>query len=302
MHISSATTAHAGLYFCRIVNTYGKMQWTVDSAVCAVSIQEGPATPVIEQDLEDSVTVASGSSLSLAASASSANGTLTCQWYKDDAALPNATSSSLFIEPVVPDDAGAYYCVFTNTIGDVTASARTRTCLVIYDDPDVDPNPTPDPEPTPEPEPTPDPAPMPDASPSPKPSQKPSRTHSPRPKATPIPSPSPTPKPSLRPTLSPKASAIPNPGPTVSPRPSPEPSANPTPSSEPKPIATVSPTPSALIATETGLSSLEPLKQDGSAILIGIGVVVILVITVAVYLDRKRKKVQCWAINRMWMP
>lgn len=297
LHISSVTTAHAGLYFCRIVNTYGEMQWTVDSALCSVNIHEGPDTPIIEQDLEDRITVASGSSLSLAAGASSTNGTLSCQWYKDDAALQNATSSSLFIESVVPDDAGEYYCVFTNTIGDVTASARTRTCTVIYDNPESDPGPSPEPSPRPSPEPDlspspePTPTPEPDPSPSPEPSQKPSRTHGPRPKPTPSPSPNPTPKPSPSPTLRPKASEIPTTSPSASHSPVPEPSSSPTQSAESESIATALPIPSAPVATETGLSKPEPPKQDGTAILIGIGIVVVLVFAVAVYLDWKRKKV-----------
>lgn len=313
LHISSVMMADAGLYFCRVVNTYGEMRWTVDSTGCSITIQEGPATPVIEQDLEDSVTVTSGNSLSLTASASSANGTLSCQWYKDDAALPDATSTSLFIEAVVLDDAGEYYCVFTNSIGDVTASARTRTCLVIYDDPEPDPSPSPDPEPSPEPDPSPSPEPEPSPSPepepdpspettptpetspspSPEPSHRPSRTH--RPKATPSPTPSstpsPTPKASLRPTLRPKASATLSPSPIVSPSPSPVPSPIPTLSPNPEPIATASPTPFVPVVTETNLPDPEPPKQDGTAILIGIGIVFILVMVVAVYLDQKRKKV-----------
>lgn len=302
LHISSVTMAHAGFYFCRIVNTYGESQWTVDSMVCAVSILEGPATPMIEQDLEDSVTVASGSSLSLTASASSTNGTLTSQWYKDGAALPNETGSTLFIESVTPADAGEYYCVFTNTIGDVTASAHTRTCLVVYDDSEPDPSPTPDPEPSPSPDPNPspdpDPSPSPETtptpepspSPSPKPSHRPSRTH--RPKATPNPTPSstpsPTPKTSLRPTLRPKASATPSPSPVVSPSLSPKPS--PSPTLSPIPIAAASPIPTTPVATESSLPSTKPPKH-GAAILIGSGLVIILVLAVGVYLDQRRKKV-----------
>lgn len=330
LQIPSITIAHAGLYFCRIINACGEMQWTVDSTICAVSIQEGPATPVIEQDLEDSVTIASGSSLSLTASTSSTNGTLSCQWYKDDAALPNETNSSLFIEDAVPDDAGEYYCVFTNTIGDVTASARTRTCLVIYDDPEPDPSPSPEPEPSPEPDPSPSPepeprpspepnpdsspeptptpetspspspesshTPEPSSSPSPEPSHRPSRTH--RPKATPSPKPSPTP------SLTPKPSLSSTPKPCLSPTPKPKasatltlsPSMSPSPSPKPNPSLILSPepepmtTPSAPVAAEGGAPNPEPSKQDGTAILIGIGIMVILVLTAAVYFAWKKQR------------
>ena len=293
LQISSVTAAHAGLYFCRIVNTYGGMKWTVDSSVCAVSIQKGPATPVIEQDLEDSVTVASGSSLSLAASASSTNGTLSCQWHKDDAALPNATSSSLFIESVIPDDAGEYYCVFTNTIGDLTSSARTRTCLVIYDDPDAGPSPSPEPEPSPEPDPSPSPEPTPTSeptptpetspSPSPEPSQRPSRTHRPKATTNPTPSPNTTSKPSLSPTLKLKADATPTLSPSVSLSPSLEPSPNLTQNPEPDhPISTPSASP-VPVMNETSLSDTESSKQGIPTILLGIGMLGILGLVIAAY-------------------
>ena len=302
LQIPSVTKAHAGFYFCRVINAYGEIQWSVDSKVCTVSVQEGPAMPVIEQDLDSTVTVASGSSLSLIATASNVNGTLTCQWYKDGAALPNATASSLFIEHATPDDAGEYYCVFTNTIGDVSASVRTRTCLVIYDDPD-DPGPTPDPEPTPGPEPTPspdpDPTPSPDPTPtpepspnpSPKPSQRPSRPHGTQPKATP--SPSPTPEPSPTPTPKPKASAKPAPSSSSDPSPSlspvPEQSINPTPKTELE-IITIAPAPSATAATETSLPQTEPPKQSVSAVPIGIGIAVLFGLPVAGYLAWKKRR------------
>ena len=147
---SSVSMADAGAYFCRLTNAFGETTWSVDSASCTVSVAQGPAMPVIETDLPETVTVASGSSLMLTASASSLHGDVTYQWYKDGEPITAATASSLYYEVATPSSAGQYYCTITSSVESVAVSISTRVCTVIYEHPEPEPEPEPEPGTTPD--------------------------------------------------------------------------------------------------------------------------------------------------------
>ncbi|MGC3990057.1 MAG: DUF3500 domain-containing protein [Chthoniobacteraceae bacterium] len=70
--------------------------------------------------------VTAGNSLALSVSASGTS-TLAYQWYKDDAAISGATSSSYTISSATASSAGSYYVVVANAYGTVSSSSATVT-------------------------------------------------------------------------------------------------------------------------------------------------------------------------------
>jgi len=90
-------------------------------------------TPTITQNLPlfGKVTYEQGDvadTLTIAAEVSD-GGTLTYQWYKDDAAIAGATESSY--TPSVEVGSAVYYCVVTNTLGEANATAQSESVAII---------------------------------------------------------------------------------------------------------------------------------------------------------------------------
>ncbi len=95
--------------------------------------------PLFTQDLKGAVGVIEDDSVTLSVTADkSDDGTLSYQWYKDGASVDGATSNSLVLSNATTDDAGSYYCVVTNTLGDSIQSSQSSTCTVVIAKKDAD--------------------------------------------------------------------------------------------------------------------------------------------------------------------
>ena len=104
-----------------------------ESIFATASITLVAATPAITQNLPlfGKVTYEQGDvadTLTIAAEVSD-GGTLTYQWYKDDAAIAGATESSY--TPSVEVGSAVYYCVVTNTLGEANATAQSESVAII---------------------------------------------------------------------------------------------------------------------------------------------------------------------------
>lgn len=106
-------------------------------AVIAQIIKDGIITPIhasaptISTNLPSAQSVDENRPLTLSVTATvSDNGTLTYQWYKDGAAISNATSSSYTVESAGATHAGVYKVVVTNTLNGTTATATSIECTV----------------------------------------------------------------------------------------------------------------------------------------------------------------------------
>ena len=90
-----------------------------------------PYSPSITKDLDEEKSVAFGTELKLEVGASVTKGSLSYQWYKDNAAISGATSAVYSVNSAELTDAGAYHCVITSSNGAVgTLTATSKTCAV----------------------------------------------------------------------------------------------------------------------------------------------------------------------------
>ncbi len=118
----------AGTYFCRITSTYGLSRKSIDSVSCDVDVQE--ITPVFEDDLPDDQTFIEAHALTLSVSASSPDGDISYQWYKDNMPLAGEASPELCTPSAVTEDAGEYFCRATATYETHQRSADSNICTV----------------------------------------------------------------------------------------------------------------------------------------------------------------------------
>ena len=99
------------------------------------------ATPTIDTDLEAAKTVTVGDTVTFTVAASTTDeGTLSYQWYKDDAAIDGATDATYTISAAAETDAGSYKVVVTNTNGTATATATSTACVLTVETPVVTDN------------------------------------------------------------------------------------------------------------------------------------------------------------------
>jgi|GEM_PF-1358566 len=118
------TSAQSGNYRVSIRNEYQGS--TVDSSIATVIVK---ASPVIIDQPQPSVIATMGNSFSLYVGAAGA-GPLSYHWYKDGVPLTstlryqgiNVTSSSLYINGSLLNDAGTYSVVISNAYGSVTSA------------------------------------------------------------------------------------------------------------------------------------------------------------------------------------
>lgn len=87
-----------------------------------------PPVPLsFSTDLAATKSVATGAALTLTVAAANGFGDYTYQWYKDGAPLSGRTGASFSKSAAEAGDAGDYYCVATDKMGDTVTS---KTCKV----------------------------------------------------------------------------------------------------------------------------------------------------------------------------
>ena len=101
----------------------GAQSWLIMDEIEAFAIREA-TKPLIQTNLvTDPVTLVEGEAvLEVIAVAPDA---LSYQWYKDGAPINDATESTY-----IATEAGSYYVVITNTLGETTATVTSATCTV----------------------------------------------------------------------------------------------------------------------------------------------------------------------------
>jgi N-acetylneuraminic acid mutarotase len=118
----------AGSYDCVITNTIGGASQTATSQAATLTVAQLPS--ISTQPMTS--TLAQGSSVTLTVAAS-ANGTLSYQWNLNGTAVNGATSPTLTLQNLQPNENGAYTCAVTNTLNGVAATtssvAATLTVL-----------------------------------------------------------------------------------------------------------------------------------------------------------------------------
>jgi len=122
--VSSASSSHAGNYYCKSTNSCGS-----DST--NISVLTVNTRPSITSQTASNVSYCEGSSMTLTVTASG-TAPLTYQWYKNSSQITGATNNTFTISSVSTADAGTYYCIVTNLCG-------TQQCnsinVVIYTTP-----------------------------------------------------------------------------------------------------------------------------------------------------------------------
>lgn len=88
---------------------------------------EPPVPLSFSTDLAATKSVATGAALTLTVAAANGFGDYTYQWYKDGAPLSGRTGASFSKSAAEAGDAGDYYCVATDKMGDTVTS---KTCKV----------------------------------------------------------------------------------------------------------------------------------------------------------------------------
>ena len=87
-----------------------------------------PPVPLsLSTDLAATKTVATGAQLTLTVAAANGFGDYSYQWYKDGAPISGRTGASFSKSAAEAGDAGDYYCVATDKMGDTVTS---KTCKV----------------------------------------------------------------------------------------------------------------------------------------------------------------------------
>ncbi len=127
--ITSVSLSDAGSYKVVVTNSLNGTSKTADSNVSVVTVLEIAKVPVIKTDLSATESVNEEATLTLNVEAEG-NGTLTYQWYKDNAAISGATSAIYEIASVSLSDAGSYKVVVTNTLNGTSEEITSTECAV----------------------------------------------------------------------------------------------------------------------------------------------------------------------------
>ena len=133
--ITSTRTSDSGNYHVKVTSNFGKLIKSQDSRVCAVSFSD-PVAPVpqFESSLDDGKTIYTDDSVTFSASATPpAMGSLSYQWYKNNVAIPGATTNSYAVTGAQITDTGVYKLVVTNTFKGAAATAYIECSLTVID-------------------------------------------------------------------------------------------------------------------------------------------------------------------------
>ena len=119
--ISSAQKTDAASYTVRVANAAG-------SAVSSAAVLTVISPPSIsEQPASQTVTI--GSAITFSVTATTGNGTLTYQWFKNGVEISGATSSSYSIGSAAETDAASYTVRLSNAAGTVTSLEAILTVI-----------------------------------------------------------------------------------------------------------------------------------------------------------------------------
>lgn len=120
-HLGAVVASHAGDYSIVVTNRNGSVTSDVATLTVIEAAADGP--PIILRH-PASRTVTSGTSwLNIGVDVTGSASGYTFQWYKDDTAIPSATSSSFYITTgaIAETHAGRYKVVVTNAAGSTTS-------------------------------------------------------------------------------------------------------------------------------------------------------------------------------------
>jgi hypothetical protein len=123
MTIDTVKPADSGTYYCVVHNEYG-----ADTSVGAKLTVTAPQLPPTITKQPEAVTVYQTQTASMSVVASGA-GTLSYQWFKDNAAVTGKTAATLTISSAQFSDSGWYWCVVTNASGSTASDTVKLTVL-----------------------------------------------------------------------------------------------------------------------------------------------------------------------------
>lgn len=117
---ANAQTGDSGSYTVTATNAAGS------ATSQAIVVTVNPLTAPVFTSQPSSTTVDPGNYVSFYAWVANSTG-VTFQWYKDDVAIPNATSSNFWISSATATNAGNYKVVATNAAGSTTSNVAKLT-------------------------------------------------------------------------------------------------------------------------------------------------------------------------------
>ena len=118
--LSAGSAASAGSYSVTVANAYG----SVTSTPVAFTVSDPVAPVITAQPLGQAVGYGGSETMSVSVTGSPP---LVYQWFKDGAAIPNASGSSYYIASAIPTYAGSYTVTIANGQGTVTSAAAALT-------------------------------------------------------------------------------------------------------------------------------------------------------------------------------
>lgn len=126
--ISSAVSANAGTYILRATSTLGGTSSSTDSNPATVNVVRTLAAPTFSSQ-PSSTSVNLTQSFVLTGTATGIPPP-TYQWYKDNAIITGATSTSYIVNSAVSADAGLYILRATSSIDGVSSSTDSNTATI----------------------------------------------------------------------------------------------------------------------------------------------------------------------------
>lgn len=118
--INSVSSSDAGTYYCKVSN--GCVSAPVSSTGIALSVNSAPSLT----SQTGSVDVCSGSAAPFSVTATGTS-PITYQWYNSSGSIGSATNNSYTISSASTSNTGNYYCIATNSCGNVTSNAIPLT-------------------------------------------------------------------------------------------------------------------------------------------------------------------------------
>jgi hypothetical protein len=116
--INSVGTSNGGSYYCKATNSCG----TVTTSQINLTVKTAPI--ITAQSTSAIRCVGQSQNFSVTATSSPAP---RYQWFRDDVAITGATNNTYDISVVASSDAGNYYCLISNSCGNVQSSIKTLT-------------------------------------------------------------------------------------------------------------------------------------------------------------------------------
>ena len=113
--------ANGHLFRVEAINAAG----SAVSGVARLTVTDGPVAPSLVLQPQAAMTISGG--LVILSAEASGTGPLAYQWYRDSAALDGQTGATLRLNAASPADAGAYYVVVANALGNQTSAVAVVT-------------------------------------------------------------------------------------------------------------------------------------------------------------------------------